>query len=136
MDHLGSDDDGESRAYRLKGSEPVPEGIARIARGRIDHAVDELGGKTDSTAEEAVHEARKDLHAERVKTGKPPLPASRIPERWETAINPVAQIAIVRTAFSDGTSEETQIPRTELARIIQALQQTLKRFEIGAEMRQ
>jgi CHAD domain-containing protein len=51
----------ESRAYRLEPEEPLPEGIARIARGRIDHALDELRGDTDSTAEEAVHEARKDL---------------------------------------------------------------------------
>jgi CHAD domain-containing protein len=50
-----------SRAYRLKANEPLPEGIARVACGRIDHALDELGGKTDSTAEESVHEARKDL---------------------------------------------------------------------------
>jgi CHAD domain-containing protein len=52
---------GESRAYRLQSGEPLPEGIARIARGRIDHAVDELRGKTDSTPEQAVHEARKDM---------------------------------------------------------------------------
>ena len=52
---------GESRAYRLKESEPLPEAIARVARGRIDHAIDELRGKTDSTPVEAVHEARKDL---------------------------------------------------------------------------
>lgn len=32
-----------------------------MALGRIDHALDELRGKTDSTAEESVHEARKDL---------------------------------------------------------------------------
>jgi CHAD domain-containing protein len=50
-----------SRAYRLKASESLPEGITRVAHGRIDHALDELRGKTDSTAEEAVHEARKDL---------------------------------------------------------------------------
>jgi CHAD domain-containing protein len=47
--------------YRLKAGESLPKGIARIARGRIDHALDELRGKTESTAEEAVHEARKDL---------------------------------------------------------------------------
>jgi CHAD domain-containing protein len=47
--------------YRLKAGEPLPKGIARVARGRIDHALDELQGKTESTAEEAVHEARKDL---------------------------------------------------------------------------
>jgi CHAD domain-containing protein len=51
----------ESRAYRLNIAEPLPEEIARVARGRIDHAVDELRGRSDSTPEEAVHEARKDM---------------------------------------------------------------------------
>jgi CHAD domain-containing protein len=50
-----------SRAYRLKSKESLPEGLARAARGRIDHAIDELRGNTDSTPEEAVHAARKDL---------------------------------------------------------------------------
>jgi CHAD domain-containing protein len=50
-----------SRAYRLKPKESLSDGITRIARGRIDHAIDELRGETDSTSEEAVHEARKDL---------------------------------------------------------------------------
>jgi CHAD domain-containing protein len=50
-----------SRAYRLKSKESLPEGLSRAARGRIDHAIDELRGKTDSTPEEAVHAARKDL---------------------------------------------------------------------------
>ena len=50
-----------SRAYRLNDGEPLPEGIGRVARGRIDHAVDELRGESDSTPEEAVHEARKDM---------------------------------------------------------------------------
>ena len=35
--------------------------MRRVARGRIDHALDELRGKSDSTREEAVHEARKDM---------------------------------------------------------------------------
>lgn len=50
-----------SRAYGLKEGEPLPDGIRRVARGRIDNAIDELRGKTDSTPEEAVHEARKDM---------------------------------------------------------------------------
>jgi len=50
-----------SRAYRLNEDEPLPQGIRAVARGRIDHAIDELRGKTDSTPEEAVHEARKDM---------------------------------------------------------------------------
>jgi CHAD domain-containing protein len=49
------------RAYRLKRGESVPEGVVRIARGRIDDAVDELSGKAGSGAEEAVHNARKDM---------------------------------------------------------------------------
>ncbi len=50
-----------SRAYRLEPGEPLPEGIARVALGRIDHAIDELRGNTESTPVEAVHEARKDM---------------------------------------------------------------------------
>ena len=50
-----------SRAFRLKEGERLPEGIERVARGRIDHALDERDGKSDSTPEEAVHEARKDM---------------------------------------------------------------------------
>jgi CHAD domain-containing protein len=49
------------RAYRLKPGEPLPEGIVEIVHGRIDHALAELRGESDSTPEEAVHEARKDL---------------------------------------------------------------------------
>jgi CHAD domain-containing protein len=52
---------GESRAYRLKEGEPLPEELTRVARGRIDHALDELRGKSDSSPVEAVHEARKDI---------------------------------------------------------------------------
>ena len=49
------------RAYRLKPGEPLPEGIVAIAHGRIDHAISELRGESDSGPEKAVHEARKDL---------------------------------------------------------------------------
>ena len=52
---------GDSRAYRLKAEESLPHAVGRVARGRIDHAIDELRGKSDSTPEEAVHEARKDM---------------------------------------------------------------------------
>jgi CHAD domain-containing protein len=50
-----------SRAFRLSPGRPVPDEVRRVARGRIDHALDELRGKSDSTREEAVHEARKDM---------------------------------------------------------------------------
>jgi CHAD domain-containing protein len=51
----------ESRAFRLRSKESVPRGIRRIARGRIDRALEELAGRTDHDPAEAVHEARKDL---------------------------------------------------------------------------
>jgi CHAD domain-containing protein len=50
-----------ARKYRLEPEERVPEGVARVAYGRIDHALDELRGQTDSSPEEAVHSARKDM---------------------------------------------------------------------------
>jgi CHAD domain-containing protein len=50
-----------SRAYRLERIEPLPKEIARVVRGRIDHALDELCGRSESTPAEAVHEARKDM---------------------------------------------------------------------------
>jgi CHAD domain-containing protein len=49
------------RSFRLDPAEPVPDEVRRVARERIDHALDELRGRADSTREEAVHEARKDM---------------------------------------------------------------------------
>lgn len=84
----------------------------------------------------ALHEARRQLHAERTKAGRPPLATSRTPQRWETAVDPVEQVAVLRTRFSDDTTEETRIPRREISRIARFLEQALKRFEAGGEMRQ
>ena len=50
-----------SPAFRLRSDEPLGKGIARMAHGRIGHALDELGGATDSSPDVAVHEARKDV---------------------------------------------------------------------------
>ena len=50
-----------SRSFRFDPGAPVPDEVRRVARGRIDHALDELRGESDSTREEAVHEARKDM---------------------------------------------------------------------------
>jgi len=50
-----------SRSYRLTPGEPVPDEVRRVAHGRIDHAIDELRGNSESSRAEAVHEARKDM---------------------------------------------------------------------------
>ena len=49
------------RAYRLHADEPVPEGMRRVARGRLDDARDALAAAGDETLGEAVHRTRKDL---------------------------------------------------------------------------
>jgi CHAD domain-containing protein len=48
-------------AYRFMQGEDVPTGVRRIAQERLDHALEQLRGKADSTPSEAVHEARKDM---------------------------------------------------------------------------
>src|SRR4051812_10742739 len=54
-------DSGPSRAYRVKQGEDPSEEVRRIAAGRADNALDELGGESDEDGAEAVHEARKNL---------------------------------------------------------------------------
>lgn len=50
-----------SRKYRLEQGESLPSEVARVARGRIDHALHELSGRSDKSPEDAVHTARKDI---------------------------------------------------------------------------
>lgn len=85
----------------------------------------------------ALQAAEKDIQAARAKAGKPPLAQKpRTPERWETAIDPVNQVAVLRAHFPDRSTQEAEIPRMEISRITRFLEQALKRFEAGAEMRQ
>jgi CHAD domain-containing protein len=49
----------ELSSYRLLDGESVPGGIARVARGRIGHALGQLNNGDDP--DKAVHEARKDM---------------------------------------------------------------------------
>jgi len=51
----------DSTAYTLLESEPVGDGIRRIVLARVDNALAELRGYTESTPAEAIHEARKDM---------------------------------------------------------------------------
>ena len=49
------------RAYRLCATEHVPDGLRRIARGRLADAHDRLDGASGRKLGDAVHDARKDL---------------------------------------------------------------------------
>ncbi|HEX6117714.1 MAG TPA: CHAD domain-containing protein [Solirubrobacterales bacterium] len=53
--------EGPSRDYHLKGSEGPADGVERIARERIENALDEVRGAGSAAFAESVHEARKDL---------------------------------------------------------------------------
>ncbi len=60
---------------------------------------------------------------------------TRTPERWETALDPVEQVAVLRAHFPDYTLQ-AEITRPDLPRIARFLEEALKRFEAGGEMRQ
>jgi CHAD domain-containing protein len=45
--------------YRMRSGEGAADGVRRVARGQIDFAADELGGKGDDDLDSAVHESRK-----------------------------------------------------------------------------
>ncbi|MEA2151069.1 MAG: hypothetical protein QOD69_2899 [Solirubrobacteraceae bacterium] len=49
------------RTYRLRADEYVPDGVRRIARGRLADAGEQLGGASGGELGAAVHGARKDL---------------------------------------------------------------------------
>src|SRR6187455_1799200 len=53
--------DSASAAYRLKRTEPVAEGVKRIAAGRANSAAGHLRGEEGEDLPVAVHKARKDL---------------------------------------------------------------------------
>jgi hypothetical protein len=86
---------------------------------------------------DALRDARQRIQAERAHAAKPPLPETgKRAERWETAIDPVNQDAVIRAQYADRTTQETRIPRSELAAIARFLEEASRRFEAGAEMRQ
>jgi CHAD domain-containing protein len=53
--------DAPDREFRLHSDEYVPDGVRRIARGRLADARDTLDGASKRSLDGAVHDARKDL---------------------------------------------------------------------------
>ena len=51
----------DAREYRLEAASRSRRASPAWRAGRIDHAIDELGGAVESNPEEAVHSARKDM---------------------------------------------------------------------------
>jgi CHAD domain-containing protein len=59
-DH-GDGSSESSRAYRIRHDEKAAPAIRRIATGRLDDALEQLGERLDEDVAGAIHEARKDL---------------------------------------------------------------------------
>ena len=85
----------------------------------------------------ALQAAQQKIRAQRAHSAKPPLAEAAKPVVcWETAIDPVNQDAVIRARYSDETSQETRIPRSDLPVIARFLDQACRRFEGSADMRQ
>jgi hypothetical protein len=85
----------------------------------------------------ALQAARDQVQARRAQAAKAPLAETQRPvARWETAIDPVNQDAVIVARYEDRTAQETRIPRAEVPAIARFLDQAAKRFAAGAEMRQ
>ena len=54
-------DSAADRSYQLHDHEPPGDGIRRVARGRIDSAVEHLRNDAGADVAEAVHDTRKDM---------------------------------------------------------------------------
>ncbi|HUQ26913.1 MAG TPA: hypothetical protein VM140_14710 [Burkholderiales bacterium] len=85
----------------------------------------------------AIHGARRAVQSERGKSGKPPLSEpTRVPTKWETAVDPVNQTAVLRACFADETTQEARVPRHQIAALAAFLEGALERLEISGDLRQ
>jgi hypothetical protein len=86
---------------------------------------------------DALRAARRTIQDDRVRSALPPLPEKqKLAASWETAIDPVNQVALVRAHFADHSTQDTRIPRSHIAQIAEFLNHALKRMEPGTDMRQ
>jgi hypothetical protein len=85
----------------------------------------------------ALEAARSQIRGDRIRLALPPMAEKEnVVANWETAIDPVNQIAVIRANFQDRTTQDTRIPRGEIAHIAEFLNHALKRMEPGSDMRQ
>jgi hypothetical protein len=86
---------------------------------------------------DALRAARRTIQDDRVRSALPPLPEKqKLAASWETAIDPVNQVAVVRAHFADRSTRDIRIPRSDIAQIAEFLNHALKRMEPGTDMRQ
>lgn len=81
--------------------------------------------------------ARGRIRDDRARAALPPIAEKqKLAVSWETAMDPVNQVAILRAHFPDRTTRDTRIARGNIAQIVEFLKHALKRLEPGSDMRQ
>jgi len=81
--------------------------------------------------------ARSRIRQDRARAALPPIAEKqKLAVSWETAIDPVNQVAVVRAHFPDRTTQDIRIPRGDIAQIAEFLNHALRRMEPGSDMRQ
>ena len=85
----------------------------------------------------ALDAARSLIRDDRARAALPPLAEKqKLAVSWETGMDPVNQLAVLRAHFPDRTTQDIRIPRGEIAQIVEFLNRALKRMEPGSDMRQ
>ena len=85
----------------------------------------------------ALEAARGEIREDRSRSGLPPIAEEqKLAASWETAIDPVNQVAVLRSHFPDHTTQDTRIPRNDIAQIAEFLNHALRRMDPGSDMRQ
>ena len=85
----------------------------------------------------ALEAVRGRIQDDRTRSALPPIAdQQKLAASWETAIDPVNQVALVRAHFPDRTTRDIRIPRGDIAQIAEFLDHALKRMEPGSDMRQ
>lgn len=124
---------------KIKGIEALPDGQGAFIEMETSDGPLELRCTFEDAEKlaDALRSARAKIQDALVHAGRAPLPeAQKSPAKWETAIDPVNQDALIRAHYADRPAQETRIPRNEIAAIASFLQQAATRFEVSSEMRQ
>ena len=124
---------------KIKGAEALPDAQGAFVEMETSEGPLELRCTYEDAARliAALEAARAKIQDARVHLAKPPLPDDAKPvTRWETVVDPVNQDALIRAHFPDQPTQETRIPRSQVAALARALDEAAKRLAVSAEMRQ
>jgi hypothetical protein len=134
--------------------DPGMKRIVMTQLGKVDTLSDGQGGALEIETSEGPLEirftyedagrliagldaARGRIRDDRARAALPPIAEKqKIAVSWEKSMDPVNQVAVLRAHFPDRTTQDTRIPRGEIAQIVEFLSHALRRMEPGSDMRQ